>query len=165
MAWGLFLLALILTFLLQTTVTRFLGAEWLDLLLTLALLCGLAAPPVEGRLAAWFTGLARDVGTDAPFGLHAFMLGLAVLVLTQLREMVNQQLWWVRWLIAFLVAFPTQLLLRMHQRFLQGDHQSWFQMIGRSFATAIVAGLLVAVILALPGLMRRRRRRRITPRL
>ncbi|MCK4341346.1 MAG: rod shape-determining protein MreD [Phycisphaerae bacterium] len=160
MPWGIFILALLITYLLQTTVLRLASVEPLDLLLTLALVCGLAAPVQEARLAGWFTGFAQDIGSAGPLGLHALLLGLAVLVLTRLRELVNQHLWWARWLIMFIVAFPAQVLLQLHLRFLQGAHLSWSRMGLDALTTAMLASLLAALLLGLPAVFRGRRHRR-----
>lgn len=167
MPWGFFTLALLLTFLVQTAVLPFFGGHYIDLLLMLALVCGLAAPTQEARLAGWITGFAQDVGTagDSPVGLHAFALGLAVLAITHLRELVNQRLWWVRWLIGLIVAWPAQLLIQIHLRFLQGAHLSWSRMLWDSLLTALIAALLAGLVLELPAAFgRRRRRRRAAPR-
>lgn len=159
MAWGLFALALALTYVLQTAVLPAWAPPQLDLLLTLALVCGLAAAPPDARLAGWITGLAQDIGTSGPLGLHALALGLAVVVLGHLRETVNRELWWVRSLVAFAVAWPAQLIILLHARFLQDAALSWPTLLGQSLLTAAVAALLAGLLVGLPGLWRRRQRR------
>lgn len=168
MRWGVYLLLLLLAWVLQSTLLPLLGVRWLDLLLVLALVYGLAAPVADARLAAWFTGLAQDLASSGPLGLHAFVLGLAVLGLTYVREWVNHNLWWARWLVAFSVAWPAQLVLCLHQRFLQDAPESaltWGRIISDALLVSVVAALLAAAILGLPMLVgRRRHRRRPAPR-
>lgn len=160
MRWGWFALALLVTFVVQTAVLPFAHLEFLDLLLVLALVFGLAAPVADARLAGWVVGAAQDLGTDGPMGLHAFALGLAVLALTYLREWVNQYLWWARWLAMFVVAYPAEVLIHLHQRFLQGARLTWLGLVLDPLFTAAVAALVALVVLALPGLFGRRARRR-----
>jgi rod shape-determining protein MreD len=159
MRWWLFAVALLVTFVVQTTARPLVAWSWLDLLLGLALVCGLTAPTPEARLAAFFVGLAQGIGTGGPLGVHALALGLAGLLLTYLREQVNRHLWWVRWLIASAAAGPGQFLVLLHQRFLQGDAHSWRQMAVGGLVTSVVAGLLAAVAVGLPAAYRRRRHR------
>ncbi len=160
MTWAPFVIALILTYLLQVAVLPLVGLDAVDALLVLALVCGLAMPATEARLAGWFTGFAQDLGSESPMGLHAFTLGLVVLALTYVREVVNQNLWWVRWLVAFIVAFPAQFLLQLHFRFLQNAGLTWSQMLGRAALTAVIASLLAALVLGLPAVFGRPARRR-----
>ncbi len=163
MRWGLFAVALLVTFIVQTTVLRSLGGSPCDLLLTLALVSGLIAPPREARLAAWLTGLAQDMGTGgfrSPLGLYALSLGLAGWLLTHLREQVNRHLWWARWVIAFAAAVPSQILVRVHLRFLQGEVLSWWQIIGQALVSSAAAGLLAAIVAGVPAAYRRYRQRR-----
>ncbi len=156
MAWGLFAIALLIVYLLQTTVLPHVAPQWVDLLLAFALLCGLTAPAPDARLAGWIVGLAQDVGGDGALGVHALVLGLAVLLLTRLREVVNRELWWVRWLAGFVVSWPTQLLGELHDRYLQGAAHSWPHMLGYALLTALTASLLAALVLRLPSAFRRR---------
>lgn len=160
MPWGWFSIALLVTYVLQTAAVPYVGVTALDLLLVLALLCGLVAPAQEARLAAWITGFVQDIGTapGSPLGLHALAFGLAVLGLTYLREWVNRHVWWVRWLIAFLVAWPTQFLVHLHTRFLQGADLPWSRMVLEALVTALLAALLAALLVALPTALGRRRR-------
>jgi len=139
MPWMLFSLALAATFLVQTAAMHLAAPRWLDLLLTLALICGLMAPVTEGRLAGWITGLAYDIGGAGPLGLHALALGLAVVIVGSLRDMVNRSLWWVRWLIAAVAALPAQLLVELHFKYYQGASISWSQVLLGSAAAALLA--------------------------
>ncbi len=154
----LFTIALLVTYLLQTAVVPLVGLPDLDLLLVLALVCGLAAPVQEARLAGWITGFVQDVGSASPVGLHALALGLAVLGLTYLREWVNRHVWWARWLIGFVVAWPAQFLVQLHLRFLQGADRPWSRMVLEALVTALIAALLAALLVALPSMFGRRRR-------
>lgn len=158
MPWGLFTLVLILAYVLQTTAVPTWALPVVDLLLALALVCGLAGSPPDARLAGWVTGLAQDIGSSGPLGLHALALGLAVMALGRLREMVNRELWWVRALIAFVVAWPAQLLIFLHARFMQDAALSWPALLSQSLLTAVVAALLAALLVGAPGLWRRRQR-------
>jgi len=160
MRWILFIVGLLIVHLLQTGVLPVFHAPgWLDLMLALALLCGLVAPASDARLAAWIVGFAIDLDTAGPLGLHALALGLAVLAQTYLRELVNLGAWWVRWLVSFVVALPAQLLVRLHAHFYFGDDWSLWQLGLMSVTTAAVSALLAALALALPTLSGRRRRR------
>ena len=160
MPWGLYWLGLAVVYLLQTAVLPHFAPEWLDLLLVLALFCGLTAPIQEARLAGWCTGFAQDIGSTGPLGLHAVALGLAVYALTHIRELVNRELWWVRWLIAFFVAFPARLLLQLHLRYFQAGSKLWSEFLIEALVSAAVAALLAAVLPGLPRLFGRRPRRR-----
>ncbi len=154
MPWTLFGLALAATFLVQTAAMHLAAPRWLDLLLTLALVCGLMAPVADGRLAGWITGFAYDIGGTGPLGLHALALGLAVIIASSLRDMVNRSLWWVRWLIAVVAAVPAQLLVEWHFKYYQGGDFVWSQVLIGSAAAA----LLAAVIAGLPAYSKRRKR-------
>ena len=159
MRWILFIVALVVVHLVQTTLLPFFAPAWVDLMIALAVLCGLVAPSTDARLAAWIVGFAIDLDSDGPLGLHALALGLAVLGLTYLREWVNLGAWWVRWLIGFAVIFPAQLLVRLHSHFFQADNLSLGQILLMSLATAAASALLAALALVVPSLSGRRRRR------
>lgn len=162
MSWLVFSIALVACFLAQTTVLPlfFPVGDTVDMLLLLALVCGLALPAVDARLTGWVTGFVKDLDTDGPIGLHAFVFGLTVFVLTQLRELVNLHAGWVRWLVAFVVAFPAEILLGLHRRFVQGIELGVGPMLWRALVTAAVAAVLAAILTRLPVLLRRRRKRR-----
>jgi rod shape-determining protein MreD len=162
MAWGIFWLVLAVVFVLQTTVLHLLGLESVDLLLALALVCALTAPVLDARLAGWCAGFAQDIGGAHPLGLHAFALGLVALVMTYLRDLVNQQLWWARWLLMFVVTFPAELLIHLHLYAARGP-LIWSAAIGDALATTVVAATLVTILLALAGRLLTRGRRRPKP--
>lgn len=155
MPWGLFVLALVVTLVLQTSVLPFCTPPELDLMLALALVCGLAAPPVDARLAGCLVGFAQDIDTAGPFGLHALALGMTITLLTVLREWVNRYLWWARWVIAFVAALPAQIALHLY---LHSGRAEWLRGLWEAVATATVAALLAALLTGLPTWVRRRRR-------
>jgi rod shape-determining protein MreD len=159
MRWTLFFILLVLAYVAQTALLPQLALPWLDLLLATALVCGLAAPAVDARLAGWIVGFAKDIDTDMPIGLHAFVLGLAVLALTHLRELVNLNLWWVRWLVGFVVAFPAEVFVRVYHNLSVGAGLSIAQILGWSLTSSVVAAFLATFVLALPMAFRPRRRR------
>ncbi len=163
MLWALYVLALVLAYLAHTTVPPTWMPEWLDLLLVIALVCGLTAPAAEARLAGWITGLAQDIGTVGPLGLHAFTLGLAALLLTLMRDAVNRTLWWVRSLLAFVAAVPAQVIIVIHYRYYQFVESSWWSLLSSALLTAIAAAVIAATITGLPSMMGRKRRRRSAP--
>jgi rod shape-determining protein MreD len=165
MRWWPFGFALLAAYIVQATLVGWLKGtayvfEWVDLLLMVALVVGLAAPVAEARLAGWITGLAADFQSVGPMGLYAFAFGLAVYVLTLLREQVNRELWWVRWLAGFIVALPAVLLVRMHERIYQGllGLSAW-RIVELSVMGAAIAALGAALVLALPATARWRTRR------
>jgi rod shape-determining protein MreD len=149
MPWWWFAIALVVTHVLQGAV---LPHTWevFDLYLVLAIVCGLAAPTYDARIAAWIVGLAQDLGSRGPLGLHAFVLGLTGLLLTQLRERTFRQPWWVRWLLGSLASFPGQVLLILHLRFYDYARiPSWWGALGGALSTAVVNALLAALVLAI----------------
>ncbi len=156
MPWSLYAVGLVAAFLLQTAVLPLLHLGAVDLLLTLALVCGLAAPVPDARLAGWGAGFVKDLDTDGPLGLHAVLCGLAVLLLTVVRAQLNLHLWWVRWLLAAAVAWPVELAARLHQHFTLGTSATAGGLVFGSLLTAVVAGLLATLLLALPGRAGRR---------
>lgn len=160
MPWGYFTLVLLVTYLVQTAALAHFAPGWIDLLWVVALVCGLAGPLPEARLAGWIVGLAQDIRaeTPSPIGLHALAVGLAVLALTRLREMVNREVWWVRWLIGLVVVWPAQVLVDIHARIFQGASLGWGHILLNGLLTALGAGLLATLVMALPTTLRRRRR-------
>jgi len=159
MPWGLFGVALIVALVLQTSVLPFSGLREVDLLLVLALVCGLAAPTIDARLAGCLVGFAQDIDTAGPLGWHALLLGLTATLLTVLRDWVNLHLWWARWLIAFTAALPGQIVVEVHLRFGRGEY---LRGVWGAVATATVAALLAALLTGLPAWLRRRQQRRRT---
>lgn len=163
MSWIAYGVALAVALLLQTTVCRLGEVPLLeaDLLLALTLVCGLAAPAHDARLAGWMTGLAMDLMTVGPLGQHAVALGLTAWLLTRLRDTINTELGWVRFLAGFLAALPGQVLLPLHLRLVQGASLvSWWEALGLALQLSLTAALLAAALTGLPPLMPRRRRGR-----
>lgn len=157
MIWGLFAIGLLFVYLVQTALQPLLPA-WLDLFVAFALVCGLSAPLYEARLFGWLTGLLRDVNTQGPIGAHALALGLAGLLLTHLRELVNSEIWWVRWLIGFLAALPGLLGARLYFWFAPQVQLPLLTLLWQTVVTTFVASLLAALVTELPALLNRRRR-------
>ncbi len=160
MAWGGFAIALLLAYLLQTGVAAVVDLPFFDAFLILALLCGLIAPTYDGRIAAWITGLAQDLGSVDALGIHAFTLGLTGLLLTHLREIGNVGIWWMRGLAAFLAAWPGQLIYLMHLHYWAGHGSaSLWSLIVTATMTSLLAAVLAMLINALPWMLHRHRRR------
>ena len=165
MRWGSFALVLAATYLLQVAVLFVLGWSWLDPFLILALVCALMAPTHEARLAGWITGLVQDLGSIDPLGLHAFTLGLAVWIVTKLREELNVHVIWPRLLVLLFGSFPALLVYWLHRAFWSGGGEtSWWSMISQSFTTAAGASVIVLLITIAPWFARRGRRMRPTRR-
>ena len=99
--------------------------------------------------------MANEIERKAMYGIPA----LLVVLLTYLREHVNREVWWVRWLVALVAVFPLQILVRLHERYWQDAALSWSRMFGDALATAVVAGLLATLLVALPNLLGARRHR------
>jgi rod shape-determining protein MreD len=155
MSWIGFLALLVVSLLLQTTLGRLFGLSLVhvDLMLVLALVYALIAPVNAARLACLFCGLAIDLMTEGPFGIHAFAFGLTGLVLTKLRDTVNRQLWWVRLLIGFVAALAGQLLILLHLRFVQAGHLgSWRGELTLAVLLSAEAALFAALLTQLPPL-------------
>jgi rod shape-determining protein MreD len=158
MPWGWFALALGAAYLLQTAVLPHIAPAWIDAFLVMALTGALVLPMQEARIAGWMVGFAQDIPTTGPLGLHALALGLAALGVTHLRDLVNRELWWARWLIAMVSAIPGLLLVRLHERFYQAANLSAWQIVATTIVTAFIAGLIAALLPGVPGLFGRRRR-------
>jgi len=165
MAWGGFIIALLLAFVLQTGVAAPLSVPHFDAFLVLALLCGLLCPTPDARIAGWIVGLVQDLSSADALGIHAFTLGLTVLLLTRIRELGNVSVWWVRAPAALLAAWPPQFIYLLHLRYWAGHTDESFGGLVLSAAlTALVAAVLAMLINALPGMMQRKRRRFRTSR-
>jgi rod shape-determining protein MreD len=125
-----------------------------------AVLCGLLAPTWDARIAAWIAGLVYDLGSADVLGIHAFTLGLTAFLLTQLREVGNVGVWWVRLLAAFLAAWPGQFVYLLHLHYWAGHGSaSLWSLIAAAALTALVVAVLATAISFLPRLLQRRRRR------
>jgi len=160
MAWGGFTIALLLVYLVQTGVAGLLGVPYFDAFLVLALLCGFLAPTHDARIAAWIVGLAQDLGSADVLGIHAFTLGLTVLLLTRLREIANINRWWVRGVAGLLAAWPGQAIYLLHLHYWAGPgNTSFWSLILVATLTTLLAAAFAALINSLPWWARRRRYR------
>lgn len=157
MAWGWFALATAAVLLVQTTILPLFPLKWVDLLLALALVCGLAAPSMDARLAAWMVGFAQDLASAGPMGLNALVFGLAVSAMTYLREIVFRQRWPARLLVAMAAALPAQLIVLTWLHARQGE---WLSILLQASTTALAASAVAAVVVGLPGALGRGRRGR-----
>lgn len=162
MPWVVFALALLVALLLQTAVLPLLPqAVTLDLLLTLALVCGLVAPVHEARLAGWIVGFVYGLASIGTLGVHALAYGCAAVVLTRLRSEINVYIWWGRAILAFLGAWPAELMIRLHMRFWQlALPDPWWRIVGGATLTALLVSLLAAALTGLPGWLSAPRRHR-----
>lgn len=162
MSWAIYAVALLVVYLLHGAVVHVVELPALDLFLVLALTVALITPLSDGRLGAFFAGLAQDFGASAgPLGPHAFCLGLTGLLITALRDWANLGRWWVRIGVCFVAAWPGQFLYLLHRDlWTSAAHQSWWTLLSRSFSTAAVAAVIVALLTALPQLNTARRRAR-----
>ncbi|MBU0639956.1 MAG: hypothetical protein KKB50_13895 [Planctomycetes bacterium] len=184
MRWGLFAVALLVTYLLQTAVVGHFGVPRagfpvLDLFLVLGLTCGFArargevhaspglASIHDARIAAWITGFAQDLASVGPLGIHAVALGLTAFIVTKLRVVVNERLRRVRLVVGFAAAVPAQVLLVVQQRTWSGAaaleratpvDPLWVALTS-ALLTALLAAAIAALITGALGLSRRRRRR------
>jgi rod shape-determining protein MreD len=75
---------------------------------------GLRLPPQEGFNASFLIGLLLDAVTPVPFGLHAFLFGIAQLVLVRIRHRFAA----TETLVAVTVALLTNLALFLALAFL-----------------------------------------------
>jgi rod shape-determining protein MreD len=156
MAWVAFSIALLVVYVVQVA-CHYLLPGWLDLLAALALYYALTAPDADAWLAGWIVGFLQDVGSGTPLGVHAVALGLAARLLTWLRDLVNRELWWVRWLVASIAACGPLLLVELHLRLCLDGSTTVVGMLWNAVATATVAGLVAALASEVPGLLNRRR--------
>ncbi|MEW6250615.1 MAG: hypothetical protein AB1716_08195 [Planctomycetota bacterium] len=154
MRWGWFALALLLVYVLATAWPH----TWLDLLAAFALACALLLPAEDAWLAGWITGFSHDLAGHGPIGIHALALGLAAYGLTRIRDGLNRELWWVRWLGGFVVLFPAQILVALHQRYIGGQRIPWWQIVTEPAGVALLAALLAALAAGVPAAIARRRR-------
>ena len=161
MSRGALLLVVLAAYVVQVGIAPFAGLHRLDVFLTAALLVGLLMPVHEARLAGWIVGLVQDLASSDPLGIHAFTLGLTVLLLTWLRDLLNTRVWWARWLACLAAAVPGQVLYLLHLYYYAGrGGQPLTALLGEAAALAGVSAALATALTALPGLVLRRRRRR-----
>ena len=147
MPWGRFALGLLIVFLLQTTLVRFVSVPAIDLFLTYALLIAFVAPLVDARIAGLIVGLTQDLGSDEGLGTHAFALGVAAVILTKLRGLGQSGPLWVRWLLGVLAGAAALLLVSLHAAFWRGATiASWWQELQLILLTAGIAAAVAAYL-------------------
>ena len=160
MRWGGFAIALLVACVLQKAVVALLPLRAFDAFLILALLSGTQMRKHDARIAGWLTGFVQDLSSADALGIHAFTLGMTALMMTRLREIGNMNVWWMRALVAFVAAWPPQLLYLVHLNYWSGPGpQSFLGLLWASMLTSLLAALIVTFINALPWLLRSRRRR------
>ncbi len=170
MPWGVFAAALLITYLLQTSVVGYFltgsgTTPALDLFLVLALLCGFLTPVHDARIGAWLIGFANDLASSDTLGLHAFALGVVAIVLTNLRDTLNARVWWVRLLASFLAGLSGQIIIFLHMHFWPGGGElgSFSHLAWSAIMTALVAAALATAVTQLPWLLSPRIQRRRFP--
>lgn len=164
MSRGGFVIALVVTYLLQTSVVGVLGLRHVDLFLTLALLYGLLARAQDAPLAAWGIGLAQDLGTLDPLGIHAFCLGLVALAATRMRAGLNVSALWPRALVSVASAWMGMFAYRAFMLLRTDDAGSWWSALGGSLGTALIASGLALLITLSPRADLRGRARHFSSR-
>ncbi len=162
MPWGGLALAVLVAYFVQATLAWMLGPNPFDPFLVLALLLGLLRPTYDARLSGWMVGLAQDLGSADPLGIHAFTLGLTALFATQLRRVLNANVWWSRGVILLGAAWLPQIILRIFLQVRLGTTESPFGLLGRASLVTLLAAAVVMAILALPWVAAWRRRIRRT---
>ncbi len=165
MTWTRFGLALLAVYVVQTVIVPLLPLGPLDLFTVLVLLVGMLAPTPEARLAAWITGLAQDIGSVDPLGLHAFCQGLTGWVLSRLRERFNVEVWWPRGVGGFLAALVGHFAYHLFGAVWMNDASlGWLAMTAQAGFAALFASALMVALTSTPRLsVRRFRRHRARP--
>lgn len=162
MRWGVFTVALLAVYFLQTSVFWTWGVRWLDAFLVMALLCALLGRTHDARIAGWLIGLVQDIGTPDAFGIHALVLGLSALFVTKMRGWINTRIWWPRMLLLFAAALPGQLLYALHLRYWSWvgiESRSLLSIVFEALALSIIAAAVAALLTMLPWFMTARQRR------
>lgn len=159
MKWGGFAVALLATWIAQTTLVRLLAFPHLDLFLVLTLWTALRAPPWDARLAAWVVGMAQSLESTGPLGAHAVAHGVTGWLLTMLREGVNTRSFSGRFLATFLAAAAGQLLLRGYQSlYLDMSLGGPWSVLGAAALSSLVAAGIVSLLATWLAPSRRRMR-------
>lgn len=170
MRWGVFGLVLVVLALVQTTALRALppaAAACVDLLLMLALVCGLRMPVRSAVTAGWIVGLAVDLLSLDALGSHAIGLALTALAIGRLRDWLRADLTWVRVAICLTAGasglLATALVNRAHDALWRPSAPGVWHDFVAGLPSLLIAAVVVGVALPLPGLVRHyvlRRRRR-----
>ncbi len=159
MNWMPWIVSLVVAALLQTTLWHALPdlpLVQVEPLFALALLAGLLVPAADARLAALLAGLAADLTSIGPMGVHALAYGITGLAITYVRDVINRHVWLGRLVITFLSALPAQVLVALHLRYVQGGSFALSELLGHGLATALGTSLFVALLTLLPRLAPRR---------
>ena len=83
-----------------------------ELLLTFACFAALfCAHPNQGIAVAWILGLAKDLGSALPLGMHAMLFGLIAWTLVQLRQLVFREHPLMQCAIVFASVLATDLVV------------------------------------------------------
>lgn len=125
----------------QTCVAWLIPAPWLDLFLAFALAVSLLGAPADARIAGWLIGLAQDLTSLDAFGIHALVLGIAALLVTQLREWWPVDLLAGRFLLLVACGLTSQIVYVAHAWF-------WSARPGETLAELVVSALLAALAAA-----------------
>ncbi|MBI5864335.1 MAG: hypothetical protein HZB38_07495 [Planctomycetes bacterium] len=161
MNWGTFAAALVVTLVAQKSLVWTFGWSAVDLLLVLALLCGLNAPAADARIAGWLCGFAQDLaGQPEAIGVQSLSLGLTVMLLVWMREAAPARVWWLRPLPCLVAAWIGQIVYLLLLKFGLGvGFLTAWNVLSNSFLIAAIATLLALVGMTVPAAMRRNRRR------
>jgi rod shape-determining protein MreD len=161
MNWTRLLAVLLLAVVLQATVGRLVDVPIVDfdLLLVLVLVCGLIAPAHDARMAALLIGFTADLLSGAPIGINTFAFGCTGVVITKLREIINRHVWLGRLVIALLAGLAGEIVLALHQSYVQGTVLGGFmQGLLAASRIALPAATAAALLTLMPALAPRRRR-------
>ena len=158
MPWGGLALAIVLAYVVQASLAWLFGPTSFDPFLLLTLCVALFRTNHDARMSGWVIGLAQDLGSADPLDVHAFVLGLTAVFVTQLRQVLNANLWWSRGAILLAAAFPAQLIQVLFLRVRLGWEDSLVSLTWQAFVLSMVATLLAGAFLALPWVAVWRRR-------
>ena len=51
-------------------------------------------------------------------------------------DLINRELWWVRWLAGFFALFPLQVAVRLYERLWLHANLAWWELFSQPFITA-----------------------------
>jgi rod shape-determining protein MreD len=162
MSWSLFLIALLVVSVVQSSVLAVMQASVFDvplinLYLGLTLVVGLVARRDDARLAGLTTGLLADLAGVGAFGIQAFALGLTAWLLTMWRDALRTHLWFARVILCFLAALPGELFLSLHTHFWQlpvDTPVSFWERLLSGVIVSAVAAVLAATVTEFPQFRR-----------
>jgi len=121
-----------------------------------ALLFGFLAKPGPAVLAAWSLGLATDLLSLEPLGVHAFLFGAAVLLLVRVRGHLYADHGAMQGLLALGLTLAVNLGLLVRLELAEGD-LSLAPRIPAVLLLSLITGALVPPLIALDrriGLLR-----------